>query len=569
MTKPLWDVRSVTDFKDLLTQSAELFGDKDAYRIKNSDGEYYGITYKEHKEDVDALGTSLLAMGLKNESIAVIGENRYEWCTTYLAVTGGVGIIVPLDKELPIDELKNLIKRSNVKAIVFSGKFNSVMQELKNENNNLKYYIDMDLESEENDILSFKKLIANGKKLIAGGDKKYLNAKIDPEKMAILLFTSGTTDLAKGVMLSTKNILTNIMAISSVIPISENDRVLSILPLHHTYECTADFLTPIYKGVTIHFNEGLKYIGKNLQEVKPTFVLVVPLILESIHKKIWATINKENKTGKVKTALKLTGFMNNYFKIDLTKNVFKDIHKFLGGSIKFLIVGGAAPDNDVIKDLREFGITVRQGYGLTETSPIIAVNQLKKYKDAAAGLPLPGLEVKIHEPDEEGIGEIKVKGDSIMLGYYQNEEATNNVLKKGWLYTGDLGYMDKDGFLHITGRQKNVIVTRNGKNIFPEEVEAYLNKSEYIKECIVYGKEHKDDTMVCALIHPDFDLVKSALSKNEITDEEVYNFIKAEVKKINKDMPLYKKVKTIEIRKEEFIKTTTKKIKRNANINNN
>jgi len=567
MTKPLWDVRNVTDFKDLLAQSAELFGDKDAYRIKDSDGKYYGITYKEHKADVDALGTSLIAMGLKNESIAVIGENRYEWCTTYLAVTGGVGIIVPLDKELPIDELKNLIKRSNVKAIVFSGKLNSVMQEIKNENNNLRYYIDMDLESEENDILSFKKLIANGKKLIAGGDKKYLNAKIDPDKMAILLFTSGTTDLAKGVMLSTKNIITNIMAISSVIPIDENDRVLSILPLHHTYECTADFLTPIYKGVTIHFNEGLKYIGKNIQEVKPTFVLVVPLILESIHKKIWTTIKKENKDGKVKTGLALTRFMNKFLKIDLTKKIFKDIHKSLGDSIKFLIVGGAAPDNDVIKDLREFGFNVRQGYGLTETSPIIAVNQLKKYKDAAAGIPLPGLEVKIHEPDEEGIGEIKVKGDSIMLGYYQNEEATNNVLKKGWLYTGDLGYMDKDGFLHITGRQKNVIVTRNGKNIFPEEVEAYLNKSEYIKECIVYGKEHKDDTMVCALIHPDFDLVKSAIGKDEVTDEEVYSFIKAEVKKINKDMPLYKKVKTIEIRKEEFIKTTTKKIKRNANIN--
>lgn len=567
MTKPLWDVRNVTDFKDLLTQTTELYGDKDAYRIKNSDGEYYGITYREHKEDVDALGTSLIAMGLKNESIAVIGENRYEWCTTYLAVTGGVGIIVPLDKELPIDELKNLIKRSNVKAIVFSGKFNSVMQELKNENNNLKYYIDMDLETEENDILSFKKLIANGKKLIAGGDKKYLNAKIDPEKMTILLFTSGTTDLAKGVMLSAKNIISNIMATASVIPIDENDRVLSILPLHHTYECTADFLTVIYKGATMHFCEGLKYIGKNIQEVKPTFVLVVPLILESMHKKIWTTINKENKAGKVNVGLAFTGFMNKFLKIDLTKKVFKDIHKSLGGSIKFLIVGGAAPDNDVIKDLREFGITVRQGYGLTETSPIIAVNQLKKYKDAAAGIPLPGLEVKIHEPDEDGIGEIKVKGDSIMLGYYQNEEATNNVLKKGWLYTGDLGYMDKEGFLHITGRQKNVIVTRNGKNIFPEEVEAYLNKSEYIKESIVYGKEHKDDTMVCALIHPDFDLVKNALGKEEVTDEEIYNFIKAEVKKVNKDMPLYKKVKTIEIRKEEFIKTTTKKIKRNANIN--
>jgi len=566
MTKPLWDVRKVTDFKDLLTQSADIFGDKDAYRIKNSDGEYYGITYKEHKEDVDALGTSLIAMGLKNENIAVIGENRYEWCTTYLAVTGGVGIIVPLDKELPIDELKNLIKRSNVKAIVFSGKLNSVMQEIKKENNNLKYYIDMDLENEENDILSFKKLIANGKKLIASGDKKYINTKIDPEKMAILLFTSGTTDLAKGVMLSTKNIITNIIATASVIPIDENDRVLSILPLHHTYECTADFLTVIYKGATMHFNEGLKYISKNIQEVRPTFVLVVPLILESIHKKIWTTINKGNKAGKVKIGLALTGFMNKFLKIDLTKKIFKDIHNSLGGSIKFLIVGGAAPDNDVIRDLREFGITVRQGYGLTETSPIIAVNQLKKYKDAAAGIPLPGLEVKIHEPDEEGIGEIKVKGDSIMLGYYQNEEATNNVLKKGWLYTGDLGYIDKDGFLHITGRQKNVIVTRNGKNIFPEEVEAYLNKSEYIKESIVYGKEHKDDTIVCALIHPDFDLVKNELGKDDVTDEEVYNFIKAEVKKINKDMPLYKKVKTIEIRKEEFIKTTTKKIKRNANL---
>jgi len=568
VTKVLFERREITDLKDMLNQSAKIYGDKDAFKLKDKNGNYYGISYKKFKKDVDALGTAMYSKGLKGAHIAVIGENRYEWCTTYLAVANGVGVIVPLDKELPEKEIENLIKRSKAKAVVFSKKYEPIMKKIQEDNKDLKVLINMDAKKSENGIESFSKMIEEGRDLIKGGKKDYINAKIDPDKMSMLLFTSGTTDLAKGVMLCHKNLAKDIFNVTSVVYLNETDTALSILPIHHTYECTAGFLTMLYVGGTIAFCEGLKHIVKNLQEVKPTIVMMVPLILDNMHKKIWESLKKKGLDGKIKVIMKVTDFLRKYLKIDLRKKVYGEILNTFGGQLRLAIAGGAAARPDVMKDLNSFGIHAMQGYGLTETSPIVAVNQEKVYNDASAGIPLPNIEVEVYNPNEEGIGEIRVKGDIVMLGYYENKEATDAVIRDGWFYTGDLGYMDKKNFVYITGRQKNVIVTKNGKNIFPEEVEYYLDSSEFIKESMVYGKESDkdEDLIITAIIVPEYEAIAKYLGKENPSDKEVRDLIDLEVRKANKNMLMYKMVRDFEIRKEELTKTTTKKIKRNANI---
>ncbi len=354
------------------------------------------------------------------------------------------------------------------------------------------------------------------------------------------------------------------MAICSSLYIDENDSVLSILPLHHTYECSNGFLVMIYNGCTISFAEGLKHIPKNLKETRPTILLLVPLILENMYKKIWAQASsKKGMKTKLQLALALSSFLLK-FNIDIRKKLFHRIHENLGGRVRLIISGAAAINPEVSKGLRAMGFTVRQGYGLTECSPIVTVNREKKFRDDSVGLPLPGIEVRIDNPDSEGIGEIVVRGDNVTLGYYRDPIATSRVLKDGWLYTGDLGRMDKDGFIYITGRKKNVIVTKNGKNIFPEEVEAYLNNSPYILESLVYGKldEASGETLVCAQIVPDFEAIKEKLKQDQVSDEDVHRIISEEVRMVNRSMPLYKHIRQFTIREEEFAKTTTKKIKR-------
>lgn len=563
--KPIYNVRTIKNLKDMIEQSERLFGNKNAFLIKTKEENYKGITYKEFKSDIDALGTSLINLGLKDKFIAVIGENRYEWCVTYLATVNGTGVVVPLDKELPLSEIKNLLERSSASAVVFSGKFSEEMKELASSVESIKYFINMDIEEDEQDFLSYKKLIEQGKALIKSGDRRFLDADIDNTKMSILLFTSGTTDLAKGVMLSHKNICSNMMAVCSVLYIDSNDSVLSILPLHHTYECTCGFLIMVYNGCTIAFNEGLKHIGKNLKETSPSILLAVPLILEGMYKKIWEQAGKKKglKT-KLKIALAVSNILYKFFKIDIRRSLFKQIHDNIGGRIRLVISGAAAINPDVSKGFQAMGIKVLQGYGLTECSPIVTVNREEVYRDDSIGFPLPGVQVKIHNPDSNNIGEIVVKGENVMLGYYKNKAATEKILKDSWLYTGDLGYMDKSGFFYITGRKKNVIVTKNGKNIFPEEVEAYLNKSPYIKESLVFGENDdvSGETFVNAQIVPDIETIKAKLKADNLTKEKVFDIINSEVKNVNKVMPLYKRIRQFAIREEEFAKTTTRKIKR-------
>lgn len=563
-TEPIYQTRKITDLKDMMIQSANLYGSRNAFLIKDKNGEYYGKTYSELKNEIDALGTALIDLGLKDKKIAILSQNRAEWCTTYLTVTGGVGVVVPLDKELPFNEIENLISRAGVNAIVFSSKFRNEMTKLS-KTSAIEYFIDMDLEADDNNFLSLQGLIEKGKLLVSNGDRRYLDAVIDENKMVALIFTSGTTDLAKGVMLSSKNIVSNVRAVCSMLYIDETDSSLSILPLHHTYECTANFLVMMYNGCCYSFNEGLKYIVQNLQETKPSILMLVPLILENMHKKIFKQASK-NLLSKLKlnVALEISSFLYNFLKIDIRKKIFKQVHNTFGGRVRLVISGAAAVNPDVSNDLCAMGIRIVQGYGLTECSPIVAVNNDRGFRHDSAGKALAGIEIEVENVGDDGIGEFVVKGDSVMLGYYENPAATSKVLKNGRLYTGDLGYIDEEGYVYITGRKKNVIVTKNGKNIFPEEVEAYLAKCPYIKESLVWGRfyEETGETEVNAQIVVDIDEIKERLKLNIISKEEIYKLIQSEIKEINKQMPLYKRIKDFTIREEEFAKTTTKKIKR-------
>lgn len=562
---PIYETKKIDNLKDMLNQSCLLFGNKDAFLLKQNDESYTGVKYTEFKTDVDALGTALLELGLKDKYIALISENRYEWCVTYLSTVNGTGIIVPLDKELPLAEIENLLFRASVVSVIFSNKFLKDLKEIQKGLPSLKYLINMDADEDSEGVLSFKKLLSRGKELIASGDRSFIDASIDETSMSMLLFTSGSTDLAKGVMLSHRNICFDIMSVCGYLHLDEKDSSLSILPLHHTYGCTTDLLIMLYKGCTISFNEGLKHIVKNLKETKPTLLFLVPLILESMYKKIWDQANKKPMTAfKLKTAMRVSDFLLNVLGVDIRKKLFKEIHETLGGRVRLVISGAAGINPEVSKGFHSMGIRLLQGYGLTECSPIVAVNTDKQFKHPSIGPALPGIEIRIDNPSTEGIGELVVKGENVMLGYFGNEKATNSVLKDGWLYTGDLCHMDVDGFLYITGRKKNVIVTKNGKNIFPEEVEAYLNKSPFILESLVWGKhdDNSDETYVNAQIVPAYDEIKQRLKLDEISVEDVRRILSNEIKAVNKSMPLYKRVRDFSIRDNEFAKTTTRKIKR-------
>lgn len=563
----LYEVRPIKDLKDMLSSSVEIYGDKAAFlsRPKGS-SDYAPISYKQYKADVEAFGTALIDLGLGNGRIALIGENRYEWSVSYLSIVNGTGVIVPLDKELPANEIELLLERSQTNAIIYSEGIKDKIEPLVQKSTPLQYFISMDREEDEGNILSFHALLEKGHKLLKEGKREFIDAQIDAKEMKILLFTSGTTDTAKAVMLSHQNIAENLMGMCSMLYIDQNDVFLSILPIHHTYECTCGFLCQIYRGCTIAYCEGLRHIVKNLKESKATMMLGVPLVFESMYRQIMNQAIKSKGEQKIQFAIRLSNAFRKVG-IDLRAKLFKQIHEALGGHIRIFISGAAGIDPQIAKGFRELGITLVQGYGLTECAPIVALNRDKYYKDEAAGLPLPNLQVEIDSPDEDGIGEIRCMGPSVMSGYYENQEATAEVIRDGWFYTGDSGFIDKDGFVHITGRKKNVIITGNGKNVFPEEIETLLNRSLYVKESLVYGKGQSDgDTVICAKIVPDNDKIKEDKENSLLIDETTEKIIEEEVKKINKTMVIYKHVKEITLQEEEFIKTTTRKIKRHEEL---
>ena len=562
--KRLHDVKKFENLKELLQNTRKEYGDEVAFKFKtDTPGVFREEKYNEYLDNIEALGTALIDMGLKDKKIAVISENRYEWTLGYLATVTGVGIVVPLDKSLPAVEIESSIKRSEVEAIFYSKKYDEIMNKIKEQNDtNLKYFISMDKDKYEDGIYSIKELIIKGKELLDQGKREYLDAEIDNEKMSIMLFTSGTTSMSKAVMLSHKNLCTNLYDIMSTFDVNKNDVILSFLPLHHVFECTVGFLYPVAVGACITYCEGIRHIAENLKEYKASVMISVPLLFENMYQKLWKTIEKQGKTKKVKFGLFITNLLMK-FGIDKRREVFKEILDSLGGKVRLFVAGAAAFDKEAEEGFNKFGIATFQGYGLTETSPVIAAEHPTVVKYGSIGQLFPSVQGKIWNPDKDGVGELVVKGDSVMLGYYNNEAATKAAFEDGWFHTGDLAYFDKDDYIFITGRQKSVIVLKNGKNIYPEEIEGLINKIEGVKESFVYGKpENGDETdlkLNAKIVYdPEIMKEKFGLEKEEDIKEKLWKA----VKDVNKGIPTYKYVKGITITTEELIKTTTQKIKR-------
>ena len=475
-----------------------------------------------------------------------------------------MGITVPLDKGLPEQEIESLLQRSFADAIVFESSYLEIMNRIQERNNTkVKEYICM---QKIDGFKSLNEVISIGKKAIKDGKNEYKNLKINPEEMAAIIFTSGTTSLSKAVMLSNKNIASNIYGIKCSEKIYNTDVNLAFLPFHHTFGSTA-LLLFLSEGVTNVFCDGLRHIAQNLKEYKVSIFVCVPLLLEAMYKKIMTEVDKQNKTNLIKIMRKVCNFLLK-FGIDIRRKVFKQILDNLGGNIRFVISGASAIDKNVAKGFYDFGILAVQGYGLTETSPVLAAENEKCVKFGSVGLPLTDVEIKIDNPNEEGIGEIIAKGPNVMLGYYENKEATDEVLKEingeKWFYTGDLGYLDKDGFLFITGRKKNVIVLKNGKNIYPEEIELLVNNLPYVSESMVFGLPKDDDLLLSLKLVYNKEYVKEKYG--DISKEELKQKIWADIKNINKTLTNYKHIKNLIITDEEMIKTTTAKIKRQEEI---
>lgn len=561
--------RPITDLKHMLNTSVELYGDNVAFRQRfEKDKPFREITYREALDTVNGLGTALIAHGLKGKRISVIGENCYQWATSYLAAVCGTGVVVPLDKELSAEELKQLIIEADVSAVLFAKKYEKMFSEMMaSGDTGLEMLVNFSPADECGEgVFSWESLVEEGKKLVESGDRSFIDAEIYADEMSVLLFTSGTTGIAKGVMLSHRNICEDLMSAPTILNVNTWDIFFSVLPVHHTYECTCGFLMPLYKGASIAYCEGLKYIVKNLAEVQPTMILAVPLIFESLYNNIMKNVRKQGKEGLVRKVLALNK-VTKKVGLDLNKLLLKDILKVFGGRMRVLISGGAAIDPAILQFFNDLGFISVQGYGLTECAPMAALNpdRHKYMRNSSVGHLLPGMEVKIEDKNEDGIGEICVKGPNVMLGYYNMPEETAKVIKDGWFHTGDLGYVDDEEFIYITGRKKNVIITANGKNVFPEELEYYLGRSTMVSESMVWAQEDESgqDTVIVATIKPDMEEVEAAIGKDAAGDaDQVEKLLWTEVDKINENLPFFKKIKKITVRREEFEKTTGKKIKR-------
>jgi long-chain acyl-CoA synthetase len=573
MKVKLLPVTEISSIQDMLLKSAA----KNPDRIALSDLTTYPIprvTYSQLVDNVLRFGTALQNLGLKERShLAVIGENRVQWSIAYLTAMCFNMVIVPIDKNLTSNEILNILYESDTEAVVFSENYETMLRYDTHAVKKLKLFIGMDFLAEKKGFLSMKELIDNTK----APDISQL-PKINPNEMTEIIFTSGSVGRAKGVMLTQKNLSANLMAMRRMILIDESDTFLSVLPIHHTYECTCGLLCPLYSGATVYYARSLKTVADDLNKVHATILLGVPLLFDKMFKRIYLTINSDKIKSKImKPLIKISDVFKKVGWKSFKRLIFGELHHKFGGAIKLFIAGGAAPDPLVAKGLREFGFSFLQGYGLTETSPIVALNQRDNFKDDAAGIPLQGIEIKIVNKDAEGIGEIYVKGDSVMPGYYKNPRLTEESFDDGWFKTGDLGMMDSDGFLHICGRKKNVIIANNGKNVFPEEIEDVVNRSPFVNECFVYGEEDaKHDEVIALQVVIDAEAFIEFAAKNnvQITDELVKKTIADVVKNVNKELTSYKQIKKFYIRDREFEKTTTQKIKRylvnnsGVNVNN-
>ncbi|WP_300855385.1 AMP-binding protein [uncultured Clostridium sp.] len=556
------------NIKELMYDSVQKYNEKTAFIIKHKDNKevsYENISYTRLLEEINHLGTKFYALGYQNKRIAVIGRNRYEWVITHLTnLLGGI-LSIPLDKELQVDELESCFIRSKADVVVFDEKYKENIEEIRRRGNaKIESYICM---SEQEGYLSIPELKKQGKQILESGNKEYLEAEIDSYKMNVLLFTSGTTSKSKAVMLSQNNIASNVYSMQLVEDIRKEDVNIAFLPFHHIFGSTC-MVVMLAFGVTTAFPDGLRYIAQNLKEYKVSIFVGVPLLVEAIYKRIEKGIEKQGKAKTVKIAKKISNILLKLH-IDIRKKLFKQILDELGGHMRFVISGGAPLDKKVAQGFNELGIHVVQGYGLTETSPVIAAENYKKMKYGSIGFPMENVELQLVNQDEQGVGEIRVKGPNVMLGYYENEEATKEVLKDGWFYTGDLAYFDKEGYLFLAGRKKDMIVLKNGKKVFPDELETLVNRIEEVKECIVYGMpDNKDKNDIKLSVKIVYDKEVTDEKYPEITSEELENIIWQKIKQINKTFPPYKYIKNMILTDQELIKTTTQKVKRNEEIKN-
>ncbi|HHU90581.1 MAG TPA: AMP-binding protein [Clostridiaceae bacterium] len=564
--KSYYNVPKINTLKEMLKMCADNYSKNIAFKFRHKPRlDTITKTYSEFSEDINAFGSSLIKLGLKNSKIAIIGENRYEWIVSYLATTNGVGVAVPLDRMLPPNEIELMLERGEADVLVYSQSFQQIAESISNNNKNLKALICMNPEKtdfiDNSRFFSFEYLLNKGKELLKNDYNEYTNIDPDPDVLSVLLFTSGTSANSKAVMLSHKNICSDIMSLGGVVHFKPGDSVLSILPLHHTFENTTGLLFPLFLGMTVSISDGLKYLSKNLTEYQPDCLIGVPLIFDKFKGKILDEIKKKGMEKKINTLMGVLNFLS-YLGIDLRRKVFKKLLEPFGGKLKVIVTGGAAIENSTTKFYENIGVKVYQGYGLTETSPVVAGGNDYVRKTGTCGNPLPGVKIAIANPDSNGSGELVIKGNNVMLGYWKNEKATREATVDGWFHTGDLGRIDRKGLITVTGRVKSMIVLNNGKKVFPEELENYINKVPYVKESLVWGETTKQGNVeICAKIVLDKENITEVV-KCPDDENAIKKLLDSAVKEINKLMPVYKKIRYYVFSYEDLIKTTTMKIKR-------
>ncbi len=551
------NVTKISSIKEMLEIAVKEAGDKNAFEYKDEkvNDKTVKVTYKEFVKDTEELGTALASLGMENKHIAIIGENSYKWLTVYLTVLKSTGVFVPIDRELPCKDIINVLKHSDSEVLFYSEKYEKWINEIKENVPNIKFFIGLNRQKHEDNILSYDVFKETGKNVLEQGSKIYTDLKDDENKLKLLVYTSGTTGTPKGVMLTEHNLISVVYYGLQVADIG--DKCLSVLPYHHTYEAVAGILVELHNHSTICINDSLKNVLKNLQLFKPDFIYLVPAFTEVFYKNIW---NTAKKSGKDKALKKLIPISNGLRAtgIDLRAKLFKSIHEAFGGNLKEIICGGAPIRPEIGKFFNDIGITLLNGYGITECSPLVSVNRIKFNDSNTVGVILPCCEVKFENVNSDGDGEICVKGDIVMQGYYKDDERTKKVLKDGWFNTEDYGSINKKGQLIINGRKKNLIVLDNGKNIYPEEIENYILGIDYVQEVVVKGIKNNigQEVSLCAEVFLNDEKVK------EMNVENINEKLKADIAEACKELPTYKKIVDIEIRKEEFEKTTTKKIKR-------
>jgi long-chain acyl-CoA synthetase len=559
---PEYPADPISDVRDLFLKSTAKFADTVALQYKKG-GRWIPITYRNLRTSVEEFACGLAALGLKpvDNKLAIVGENRPEWAISYLAAACTGIVLVPIDKELKATEVYHILYLSGADTLVGDQKHIEMLQGIRKNLPKLRILANMDEAREQGGVLGFEQLSLMGRTRVAAGKNDFNERTVTPEHLISILFTSGTMGNSKGVMLTHGNVASNLHDAARWVDLRATDRFLSVLPLHHSYECTDGFLMALYRGASTSYAENLRRIAENMVETKTTAMLGVPLLWHAIYKKIEAGM-AEKGMWKVNAAMNAASLSERFLRRNIRRTIFAKVHEKFGGQLRILISGGAAIDPKVARGFRELGITFLQGYGLTESAPIIAVNRNEAFKDDAAGLPLPSLEVEIAED-----GEILARGPNIMKGYYNNPEATKETLVDGWLHTGDLGYLDSDGFLYIQGRKKAVIVTPGGKKIYPEEVEAELLQSPYIFECLVWGEPSSNpnqEVEIQAVVVPDTEyFLSQGIEKEGAVDNAlVEEILRKEVKRQCQNLAHFKRVTKLTVRHEEFEKTTTKKIKR-------